>query len=272
MLCEELALLALIVAAGVFGVVLMAFVKALLPDFRAAGGWASRWARRERARLRRMIGRWHAKRRRRRRMARRRKGRPPRRRRRRKHRPPIAAAVALTFVAIVLGVYAAQLYLWRAPTRVTPMTFNITTVTTPLSAGEAGTIIHGSHPTESLPADPARDAYDPDKKARILLQENCRVVFYVADEDVQALTGSFSDLVVAVSVYATGENASVPRVDLRNLVLVVDNVAQAGVENTTVVLDAARTYDCVLDLDFVTAADLSPGALGVKLQIRAVEV
>jgi hypothetical protein len=177
------------------------------------------------------------------------------------------SAVALIMVAVWLGAYSAQYYMWTAPFAVKRLTYSITTDNFIENVITTGTKIFGSHPTGTTAAVPAQDASTGDN-ATLILPENLIVHFTVSDGDAAALANRFKDLTINICVYERGLVNALPHDNL-DLQVVVSGVAQTNIDNRTTVLNFENKWDPVITLLYTTGNKSGTG--NIVIGVYAVE-
>jgi len=167
------------------------------------------------------------------------------------------SSVVLAMVAVWLGAYAAQHYMWSAPARVNPLTNFIVLSMLDAQGDTAGTKIYGRDPTPTAAAVPAEDP-STGRSASLYLLENATVHFRVSDEDAAELDNYFTEFRLSFRVYEHGvKNA--PLQDNVLLHVVEGGLGQTSIENHTTL--QAGIWDLVIAVDYA-ARPVSSTALG----------
>lgn len=172
------------------------------------------------------------------------------------------SVIALSTVAVLLGAYGSQHYIWTAPAQVVPLTNAITTDALNAVTNSSGSENFGSHPTATTAAVPASDN-TTGENATITLQENSIIHFMVTDEDAGILDNYFENLTVNICLYERGI-VDAPVADNLNLYVVVNGVGQTNIDNQTGIR-SAKDWDAVVTLSYNTGGSAASGNIIVNV-------
>lgn len=186
-------------------------------------------------------------------------------------------AIAVAMAAVMVGAFAVQYYTWTIPTVVKPLTFTFTEDTRNNCGACTGGDTYGTAPTASVATVAAAEGAE---KAEIYVAavgtaaENIKIVARVEAAACTTLATGYDNLIVYIDIYVKGDNSSTPKVDTLILDLVQDGSATTGnvVEDTSVTLDVAEDYACVIRTVFETIeTESTVSALDIPIKIRATE-
>jgi hypothetical protein len=172
-------------------------------------------------------------------------------------------------MAVWLGAYSVQYYMWTAPAQVSPLTSGIVLQGFTASANSTGTYENGAPPTATTAAIPAQDA-TTGENATISLTEDAYIYFTITDADAATLDDYFTTLTIRIRLYQR-DLVNAPAAADNYLYVVVDSVGQTGIENYSPPLSAAYQWDAVITVSYTTRALAATASDNIYLYIYAKE-
>ncbi len=178
-------------------------------------------------------------------------------------------------VAMMMGTFAIQYYTWTAQVTVSPLT---NTFTVSAAVTESGATMAeenwGTPATGSTVAVPAWDGSS--ENARITVQDDVDLYFKIEDAAATALDAGFTDLLVRIMIFRTGDNTETWAGENVDLWVIEGDSANTSIENAATKggshYDSSDTYDIVIWI-FENTENVasSSGTLDIPIEIYAKE-